>query len=225
VAAAAGDALVRKMRMKLGRVGCTHPAAERGIEEVRSSLTGWLEAASVTDVIDAALFGDLMVTLHYNHVMIPDAVGMSQSLEIRSPFLDARVVEFAASLPPAYKVSRDPLQNKQILKRLLERHLPGDLVYAPKIGYGGNIRYLEKDPALWSSLFGRVLEAGSLTNAGLAGRAALERLAEMGSDASQNEKFARLSLIMLGLWLDRSQGEGRFTQALDGTFPARTRVS
>ena len=224
VAAAVGDVLTRKMRMNLARLGCRHPAAESAVEEVRAGLVEWVEAAQVTDAVDGALFGDLMVNLHYNHVMIPDAVGMSQSLEIRSPFLDARVVEFAATLPSIYKVSRDPLKNKTILKRTLERHLPADLVYASKIGYGGNIRYLESHAEFWSSLLGQLLKTRMLTSEGLAGPSELARLASAGSSASPAEQFAGLSVVMLGLWLDRSQRTGSFAQSLDDTFRARIQV-
>ena len=191
---------------------------------MRSTLTGWLAAARVSDLVDGALFGDLMVSLHHNHVMIPDAVGMSQSLEFRSPFLDARVVEFAASLPSTFKVSRDPLHNKTIVKRLLERHLPRDQVYAHKIGYGNNIRILERNPDYWSSIYAGVLENGALTRAGFAEQDALRRLGDTRSAASLGEQIARLSVMMLGLWLDRSQGTDRFTQSLDDSFRARTHV-
>jgi asparagine synthase (glutamine-hydrolysing) len=224
VPAAIADEQARKKRRNLARLGCTHAAAAAAIEEVRATLMGWLEAARVTDLVDGALFGDLMVSLHHNHVMIPDAVGMSRSLEFRSPFLDARVVEFSASLPSTYKVSRDPLRNKTIVKRLLERHLPGDLVYAQKIGYGNNIRILERDPEYWSSVYDSVLESGALTRAGMAEQDALRRLGDTGSAASPAEQIARFSVVMLALWLDRSQGTGRFTQSLDDTFRARTQV-
>ena len=224
VPVAIADEQVNKMRGNLARLGCTHAAAAAAIEEMRSTLTGWLAAARVSDLVDGALFGDLMVSLHHNHVMIPDAVGMSQSLEFRSPFLDSRVVEFAASLPSTFKVSRDPLHNKTIVKRLLERHLPRDQVYAHKIGYGNNIRILERNPDYWSSIYAGVLENGALTRAGFAEQDALRRLGDTRSAASLGEQIARLSVMMLGLWLDRSQGTDRFTQSLDDSFRARTHV-
>jgi asparagine synthase (glutamine-hydrolysing) len=224
VPAAIADEQARKMRGNLARLGCTHPAAAAAIEEVRATLAGWLEAARVIDLVDGALFGDLMVSLHHNHVMIPDAVGMSRSLEFRSPFLDARMIEFSASLPSSYKVSPDPLRNKTILKRLLERHLPGDLVYASKIGYGNNIRVMEQDRGFWSAVYDSVLESGALARAGMAENGALRRLGDAGSAASPADQIAYLSVVMLGLWLDQSQGTGRFAQSLDDTFRARTHV-
>src|SRR5262245_55391087 len=208
VGAALGDVLARKMRGNLERLGCRHPAANDAIDEARGSLTSWIASANITDVVDGALFGDLMLTLHHNHVMIPDAVGMSQSLEMRSPFLDVRVVEFAAALPSEYKVSREPLLNKTILKRLLLRHLPEGLVYATKIGYGGNIRFLDWHRDYWSALLRRIAEAGVLAREGYAEPAALARVAVSRADATQAEEIARHSVLMLGLWFDRLEDAG-----------------
>jgi asparagine synthase (glutamine-hydrolysing) len=224
VAAAIADEQVRKMRGNLARLGCTHSAAAAAMEEVRSTLIDWLEAARVTDPVDGALFADLMVSLHHNHVMIPDAVGMSQSLEFRAPFLDARIVEFSASLPSTYKVALDPLRNKTVLKRLLERHLPGSLVYARKIGYGNNIRVLERNPEYWPSIYNSVVESGLLTSTGMAQQDALRRLGDFNSGRSVADQIARLSVIMLGLWLDRSPGADRLAPSLDETLRAKTHV-
>jgi asparagine synthase (glutamine-hydrolysing) len=209
VGAALGDVLARKMRGNLQRLDCRHPAASEAVDEARAALASWIEAANITDVVDGALFGDLMLTLHHNHVMIPDAVGMSQSLELRSPFLDVRLVEFAAALPSEHKVSREPLLNKTILKRLLLRHLPEPLVYATKIGYGGNIRFLERHRDYWSSLLRRIVEAGVLTREGFAERPALERVAASRADTSPAEEIARHSVLMLGLWFDRLEDAGQ----------------
>jgi asparagine synthase (glutamine-hydrolysing) len=208
VGAALGDVLARTMRGNFERLGCRHPAASQAIEEARAALASWIEAAHITDVVDGALFGDLMLTLHHNHVMIPDAVGMSHSLEMRSPFLDVRLVEFAAGLPSEHKVSREPLLNKTILKRLLLRHLPERLVYATKIGYGGNIRFLEWHREYWSSVLRRIVQAGALTREGYADAGALARVAESRADASLAEVIARHSVVMLGLWFDRLEEAG-----------------
>lgn len=208
VGAALGDVLARQMRGHLARLGCRHPAAPQAIEEARATLASWIDAANITDVVDGALFGDLMLTLHHNHVMIPDAVAMSQSLEMRSPFLDVRLVEFAARLPSELKVSRDPVLNKTILKRLLLRHLPEPLVYATKIGYGGNIRFLERHRDYWSSLLARIVQAGALTREGYAETGSLAHMAVSRADTTPSEEIARHSVVMLGLWFDQLEDAG-----------------
>ena len=63
-----------------------------------------------------------------------DLASMANSLEVRSPFLDYRLVEFGLSLPSRYKVS--PNQNKIILRRILSQYLPSEFVNRPKKGFG-----------------------------------------------------------------------------------------
>ena len=62
-----------------------------------------------------------------------DRASMRVSLESREPLLDYRVVEFAASLPPHMKVSR--VQSKLVLREMLYRYLPRELLDRPKQGF------------------------------------------------------------------------------------------
>lgn len=63
-----------------------------------------------------------------------DRASMYNSLEVRTPFLDTDIVEFANSLP--IKLKCKGLQRKYILKKLLEGKLPKEIIYRKKKGFG-----------------------------------------------------------------------------------------
>jgi len=58
---------------------------------------------------------------------------MAVSLEAREPLLDHRLLEFAASLPPAMRVRRGT--GKWLMKRALRKYLPKEILYRPKMGF------------------------------------------------------------------------------------------
>ncbi len=70
--------------------------------------------------------GDLMYKV--------DIASMANSLQIRSPFLDYRVVEFGLSLPWQYKIGKG--ENKHILREIAREFVPRELIDRPKMGFG-----------------------------------------------------------------------------------------
>ena len=62
-----------------------------------------------------------------------DRVAMANSVEGRYPFLDYRVIEFAATLPPDFKMHG--LNEKYILKKMMEGRLPESILKRPKQAY------------------------------------------------------------------------------------------
>jgi asparagine synthase (glutamine-hydrolysing) len=62
-----------------------------------------------------------------------DRMSMAHSLEVRPPFLDHRIVEFAASLPPGLKIRR--WQGKFLLRELMRGKLPTSIIERKKTGF------------------------------------------------------------------------------------------
>jgi len=62
-----------------------------------------------------------------------DRISMAHSLEVRPPFLDQRIVDFAASLPERFKLRGS--QSKYVLRRLMKGKLPRTVLQRPKIGF------------------------------------------------------------------------------------------
>jgi asparagine synthase (glutamine-hydrolysing) len=91
--------------------------------------------ASVHDPVRAMLHYDYIGYLPDDILVKIDRASMAVGLEARSPLLDQRILEFAWSLPIEFLVSADG-SGKKILKDLLLRHVPRELVDRPKRGFG-----------------------------------------------------------------------------------------
>ena len=83
---------------------------------------------------EQAVFRYLTRYLAEDVLTIKDRASMFASLELRAPFLDFRVVEFANSLPLNFKLRG--FTTKFILKRLMKRVLPSEIVFRRKKGFG-----------------------------------------------------------------------------------------
>jgi asparagine synthase (glutamine-hydrolysing) len=81
-----------------------------------------------------------IIYYYYNTYLLDDILvkvdraSMYNSLEVRAPFLDRLVVEFANTLPTKFK--QNGLNGKYILKKLMEDKLPQAIVHRPKKGFG-----------------------------------------------------------------------------------------
>jgi asparagine synthase (glutamine-hydrolysing) len=161
------------------------------------------EESGATDYLDGILYGDLKVYHAFGHLIMPDISGMSNSLEIRSPFLDYKLVEFAASLPREMKVKSifNPALNKYIMKKAAQKFLPTDLIYAHKMGFGYNIDWPNWLKTSWREKVNQLL--GSSANwqgQEIFNRTYVENIIDEHSRGRANHASLIWGLIVFMLW-------------------------
>ncbi len=92
-----------------------------------------------------------------------DRASMAHSLEVRPPFLDHRLVEFALSLHPDLLVDARAGRGKLLVRRLMEKRLPPGHLERSKRGFGLPVhRWVRRHPELLEQAQRRLLDAGIL---------------------------------------------------------------
>ena len=76
---------------------------------------------------------DVLSYLHDDILTKVDRASMAASLETRMPMLNEQVAQFAWSLPTNMKIRNG--KNKWILRKVLKRHIPKNLIERPKQGF------------------------------------------------------------------------------------------
>ena len=121
---------------------------------------------SVPADVSKLMLGDGLFYLPEDILAKVDRAAMAVSLETRAPFLDPKIVAFAWALPVRLKINES--QGKWLLRQLLYRHVPRELVDRPKAGFSMPIaRWMRGRLRDWveSSLDEKSLTASGLLNA------------------------------------------------------------
>ena len=118
------------------------------------------------------LYADSKVRLPDHPVMITDRMSMAHGLEARSPFMDHRLAEFAASLPPTMKVRARKL--RIIQRQLARRYLAPEILNRPKQGFSSALPYILRDE--YRAMSDRFLGDSELVRAGILDAAAVAQL-------------------------------------------------
>jgi len=126
-----------------------------------------------------------------------DRMSMAHSIEVRPPYLDHRIIEFAASLPDELKINGR--KQKVVLKSLLKNKLPWSILNRPKIGldipthdwFRGPLRTMLLD----------TLNPSAIKDTNLFRQDAVDRLIADHLQSRSNVGFHLWGLLILFLWM------------------------
>lgn len=154
-----------------------------------------LRNGPVRDRVNHMLYVDTKTWLADDLLVKADKMTMANSVELRVPLLDHKLLEFAASLPGGYKVSG--LATKYLLKKVLSDHVPSEILKRKKVGfpvpYGA---WLRTDLKNW--LRGILLDRTTLDR-GYFKEESVERLLSANAQSGDHAKEL-FSLAILELW-------------------------
>lgn len=151
---------------------------------------------SAPEHLDNLLAVDMVSYLPNDLLVKMDIASMANALEARSPFLDHKVLEFAARLPCRHKIRGRTL--KYLLKRLGARLLPAEILSRRKMGFGvpvaewmrGQLRPLLEDVLLSPRALGR----------GYFHPEAVRNLTQVHLSGRQDYSFQLWAMLCLGMW-------------------------
>ncbi|MFZ9914125.1 MAG: asparagine synthase (glutamine-hydrolyzing) [Phycisphaerales bacterium] len=128
-----------------------------------------------------------------------DRVSMAVSLEAREPLTDHRLVELALRIPARFKFANG--RNKVILRDLLDRHVPRELVDRPKMGFSVPIdHWLRGELREWGE---DLLDEQRLEHEGLLDAHAVRILWDDHQSGDSQRQWELWNCLMLQTWMQR----------------------
>lgn len=172
--------------------------AKTQIEDDRSieKFLSFFNAANANELVDRMLYTELMTRIPDHTNVIVDRMSMAHSLEVRSPLLDPKVVEFAASIPGNLKLKGNRL--KYIFRQVAARYLPRELVTRRKQGFGFPLGvWMRTD---WREFVTNLFAESRFVELGLFDPLYLKRLLNEHVSGRVDHSFRLWILINLEIW-------------------------
>lgn len=151
-----------------------------------------------SDDFNEILLTDMQLVLPGDMLVKVDLMSMANSLEVRSPFLDYKVVDFAFSLPAKYKI--DGAMKKKIVQDAFRNMLPKEIYNRPKHGFEiPLLGWFRKE--LWGLINDDLLGKDFVVQQGIFNADATERLKQQLHGNNPGDSHARIwALIVFQYW-------------------------
>jgi asparagine synthase (glutamine-hydrolysing) len=131
-----------------------------------------------------------------HNLLYTDKMSMAAGVEVRVPFLDNELVRLANALPPRFK--QRGREGKWILKKAMEPHLPREVIYRPKTGFGAPLRQWLRHEL--KELVDDTLSAATLRKRGLFDPTAVSNLIAEDRAGRVDAAYTILGLMCIEIW-------------------------
>jgi len=147
-------------------------------------------------LVDRLMKLDMHTYLPDDLLVKVDIASMANALEARSPFLDHRLMEFAASLPSHFKLRG--ITQKYILKKVAQKLIPKENIYRTKQGFGVPLGQWFRDE-LKDFLYDNLLNDRTL-NRGYFKPDFIKQMVRLHLSRKKDYSFQLWTLLMFELW-------------------------
>jgi asparagine synthase (glutamine-hydrolysing) len=176
-------------------------AVVRGADEPPSQATGHTPPLDGLGGVERMMALDMLGYLPDDILVKVDRASMAVSLESRVPFLDHHLVEFAWRLPFDLKVRNG--ETKWILRQLLYRHVPREMIERPKMGFGVPIGEWLRGPLRhWAEA---LLDERRLRDEGYFHAEPIRRTWQAHLRGGVNEQYRLWPILMFQSWLEANR--------------------
>jgi len=131
-----------------------------------------------------------------HNLIYTDKMSMAVGVEVRVPFLDLELIEFAATIPAKYK--QRGAEGKWILKKAMEPYLPKEIIYRPKTGFGAPLRTWIRHEL--RDLVNDVLSPTSILNRGIFNPIAVQQLIDDNDKGKKDAAYTIFSMMCIEIW-------------------------
>jgi len=156
----------------------------------------YLNSSDIVNDFDKMMALEQRFFLGDHNLIYTDKMSMSVGVEVRVPYLDIPLMEFANRIPSELK--QRGMEGKWILKKAMEPFLPHNVIYRKKTGFGAPIRsWLQKE---LRDLSYELLSTSSLANRGLFNPPAVQNLLKNNLRGSIDASYTIFSLMCIEIW-------------------------
>jgi asparagine synthase (glutamine-hydrolysing) len=172
-------------------------------ESCKDLILGYFNSTNVQDTntndsLNRVFYCDLKTYLPDDILAVTDRISMHHSLEVRVPFVDHKLLEFCATIPPEMKMKW--FQKKYLLKKAVKPILPREIIHHRKQGFVGPMaQWLKKDLKLYVL---KMLSEKKLKTHGLLNHMLVKRILDEHFAGKEIHDTLIWSILIFQKWFD-----------------------
>lgn len=149
--------------------------------------------------LNKMLYLEMKYFLPDHNLNYTDKLSMAVGVEVRVPFLDKELVEFSTKIPPHLKMKGTT--TKYLLKKVMEKYLPHEVIYRPKAGFGAPVRTWIKTKM--QTYLTTTFSKENVNEEGIFNYDAVKALLNNNASNKYDGSYTILSLLSIRAWINQ----------------------